>query len=98
MAHTFRVVEMVQPFNRRYRARVAEDTEEVGDCVVEAEWSLPQARPVAPERTLYLKHIAFAGDHLVQNRINKESDKEPRDQTCNNDDGKGFLRVRADSG
>lgn len=49
-------------------------------------------------KTLYLKDIPFSGNHLVQHRIDEESDEKPGDQTCHDDNGEGFLSIGADSG
>ncbi len=49
--------------------------------------------PLRPARRLYLEYISVAGNHLVKHRIDEESEEEPGDQTCHNDDREGFLSV-----
>ena len=42
---------------------------------------------------LDLQHIALAGNHLVQDRIDEESDEEPGDEACHDDDGERPLSI-----
>jgi hypothetical protein len=42
---------------------------------------------------LDLQHIALAGNHLVQDRIDEESDEEPGDEAGHNDDGERPLSI-----
>ena len=70
-----------------------------GTVLTEANAVVPEGR-ISPSEIplLYLEHIALAGDHLVQHRIDEEPDEESGDETGNNDDGKGPLRIRSDAG
>ena len=42
---------------------------------------------------LDLEHIALAGNHLVQDRIDEKPDEEPGDEAGDDDDGERSLRV-----
>jgi hypothetical protein len=44
-----------------------------------------------------LQDISFTGDHLIQHRVNEEPEKEPRNQTCDDDDRKRLLGIRSDA-
>ena len=47
--------------------------------------------------TSYLQHVALAGYELVQYRVDKEAEEEPRNQSGYDHDGERPLRVRADA-
>jgi hypothetical protein len=68
------------------------------DYAEEGEQTLPDESSVASHAKLNLKYIPFTRNHLVQHRIDEESDKETGNQPCHNHDGEGFLSVRADAG
>src|ERR1700719_4523491 len=42
---------------------------------------------------LHLENVALATDHLVEHRVNEESEEQPGNQTSDHHDGKWFLRV-----
>ena len=62
---------------RTRSAEFAHDIEEAGDGEVEVERFFRMRAQLRPAGGLYLKHIPFTGNHLVQHRIDEESDEEP---------------------
>src|ERR1700745_226508 len=47
---------------------------------------------------LDLEAVAFAGGYFVQDRIDEEAEDQARDESGDDDDGEGFLRVAAYAG
>src|ERR1035437_9012838 len=45
-----------------------------------------------------LQDVSITGDHFIQDRVNEEAEKEPRNQTRDDYDRKRLLSVRADAG
>ena len=55
-------------------------------------------RATSPGQTLDLQDVTFAGDDFVKNRVHEKTDAQTRNKSRHNHDGKGLLRIGADTG